>query len=310
MADTKKDTGDAKPKKEHKTFTKYKYDNKKRIGVKKKKRRGTGRPKHCPYPNNYVFKKTGKRKEPPKKMVLKRPSFIPESALKSRRWMKANRAWHNKLHQQWYDKLKNWRVQYYRRAEHYHLKYLSKERHEINMKRIAKRKWNFYIPPEGKLLIVVRIRGINRMHPMTKKILQLLRLRQVNNAVFVRVNKATLNMLRKIEPYVTYGTPTRKTVSDLIYKRGYVKFNQQRVPIQDNFVISKRLLRYGIICVEDLIHEILTVGDNFKRTNNYLWPFKLRAPVGGYKGKGKHFTEGGSAGNRHEEINKLIRRMM
>lgn len=31
----------------------------------------------------------------------------------------------------------------------------------------------------------------------------------------------------------------------------------------------------GIICVEDLIHEIYTVGPAFKQANNFLWPFKL-----------------------------------
>lgn len=31
----------------------------------------------------------------------------------------------------------------------------------------------------------------------------------------------------------------------------------------------------GIICVEDLVHEIFTVGPAFKEANNFLWPFKL-----------------------------------
>lgn len=33
--------------------------------------------------------------------------------------------------------------------------------------------------------------------------------------------------------------------------------------------------RGGIICVEDLIHEIFTVGPKFKYTSNFLWPFKV-----------------------------------
>ena len=36
-------------------------------------------------------------------------------------------------------------------------------------------------------MFAVRIRGINDMHPKTRKILQLLRLRQIHNGVFVRV---------------------------------------------------------------------------------------------------------------------------
>ena len=41
--------------------------------------------------------------------------------------------------------------------------------------------------------------------PKVKKILRLLRLRQIHNATFVRLNKATLNMIRLVEPYVAWG---------------------------------------------------------------------------------------------------------
>lgn len=41
-----------------------------------------------------------------------------------------------------------------------------------------------------------------------------------------QVNKATTNMLRRVEPYVTWGTPNLKTVRELIYKRGYGKVRE------------------------------------------------------------------------------------
>lgn len=41
--------------------------------------------------------------------------------------------------------------------------------------------------------------------PKVRKILQLLRLRQIHNGVFMRINGATQQMLRKVEPYITYG---------------------------------------------------------------------------------------------------------
>lgn len=50
-----------------------------------------------------------------------------------------------------------------------------------------------------------------------RKVLQLFRLRQINNAVFVRLNKATLNMLRICEPYITWGYPNLKTVREVRY---------------------------------------------------------------------------------------------
>merc|ERR1712189_133019 len=58
---------------------------------------------------------------------------------------------------------------------------------------------------EAKLGFVMRIRGINQVSPKVKKALQLLRLRQINNGVFIRLNKATLNMLRLVEPYIAWG---------------------------------------------------------------------------------------------------------
>ena len=94
--------------------------------------------------------------------------------------------------------------------------------------------------------------------------MQLLRLRQLHNAVFVKLNKATINMLRRVEPYITYGYPSHKTISDLIYKRGYGKVNASRIPLTDNGIIEGELGERGIMCIEDLIHEIHTCGANFK----------------------------------------------
>ena len=47
--------------------------------------------------------------------------------------------------------------------------------------------------------------------------------------------------------------------------------------------------------MEDLIHEIYTVGKCFKEANNFLWAFKLSSPHGGMKKKTIHFVEGGDA---------------
>ena len=99
----------------------------------------------------------------------------------------------------------------FKRAEAYVKEYRAGEADLVRLKREAKLKGGFYVEPEAKLIFVVRLRGINQVHPKTKKILQLLRLRQINNGVFVRANKATMNMLRRVEPYVMYGFPNLKT---------------------------------------------------------------------------------------------------
>ncbi|XP_043719022.1 60S ribosomal protein L7-2-like [Telopea speciosissima] len=187
----------------------------------------------------------------------------------------------------------------FKRAENYAAEYVEHEKELIRLKREAKLKGGFYVNPEAKLLFIIRIRGINALHPNTRKILQLLRLRQIFNGVFLKVNKATMNMLHKVEPFITYGYPNLKSVRELIYKRGYGKLNKQRIALTENSIVEQAL---GI-------HEIMTVGPHFKEANNFLWPFKLSAPLDGLKKKRNHYVEGGDAGNREDYINELIRRM-
>ena len=61
--------------------------------------------------------------------------------------------------------------------------------------------------------------------------------------------------------------------------------------------------------MEDLVHEIYTVGPKFKEAANFLWPFKLSNLTGGMTDKGTHFVEGGEAGLREKYINSMIARM-
>jgi len=118
-------------------------------------------------------------------------------------------------------------------------------------------------------------------------------------------------MLQIVQPYIAYGEPNLKSVRHLIYKRGYGKVNGSRIPLTDNAIIAENLGKYGIESMEDLVHEIFTVGPNFKQANNFLWPFKLSNPTGGWRQrKFKHFIEGGDTGDREEHINKLLRQMV
>ena len=202
------------------------------------------------------------------------------------------------------------RAQAFKRAESYAKEYLNAVKEEVRLKRAAKAAGNIYVPAEPKVALVVRIRGIVGVGPKPRKILQLLRLRQIHNAVFVRLNKATISMLRMVEPYIAYGNPTLKTVKDIVYKRGFAKVNKDRVPIADNSVVEQALGKHGIICVEDLVHEIYTCGPHFREATQFLWPFKLNSPTGGFRDKLIHYNEGGDAGNRGERIGDLVNRMI
>lgn len=165
----------------------------------------------------------------------------------------------------------------------------------------------FSTPPR---ILALTLPSINKIDPKKRKTLQLLRLLQINNGIFIKLTKATIEMLKIVEPFVTYGYPNLKTVRELVYKRGYGKVNKQRLPLSDNEIIEEHLGNLGIVCIEDLIHEIYTVGPNFKQASNFLWPFKLSSPTGGFRPrKFKHFIEGGDLGNRENFINDLVRQM-
>eukprot|EP00349_Pseudokeronopsis_sp_Brazil_P002403 CAMPEP_0202956206 /NCGR_PEP_ID=MMETSP1396-20130829/734_1 /ASSEMBLY_ACC=CAM_ASM_000872 /TAXON_ID= /ORGANISM="Pseudokeronopsis sp., Strain Brazil" /LENGTH=211 /DNA_ID=CAMNT_0049673123 /DNA_START=141 /DNA_END=777 /DNA_ORIENTATION=- len=203
------------------------------------------------------------------------------------------------------------RKTYLANAEKYYKEYTSNERKIIEAKREAKKAGNFYVEGEPKIALVIRIKGINKLPPKQKKIMQLLRLRQLHNAVFVKLNKATINMIRLVEPYITFGYPTRKTISDLVYKRGFGKVNNQRIPLTDNEIVEQTLGKKGLVCVEDVINEIATVGPNFKDVNNFLWPFKLNSPRKGIeKKRHPYLISKGAFGNREEKINNLIKKMI
>jgi large subunit ribosomal protein L7e len=202
------------------------------------------------------------------------------------------------------------RKEYATRAEKYATEYKAKVRSVIDETRKAKAANSFYVPSEAKVALVVRIRGINCLSPTTRKILQLFRLRQLHNAVFIRINKATINMLRKVEPFIAYGYPNHQTIKQLIYKRGHAKLNKQRIPLSSNQIIEGALGKFGIICVEDLIHEIETCGPHFKEANSFLWTFKLSSPTEGFKNKRHSFHQGGDWGNREDKINDLVQRMI
>merc|ERR550514_2502782 len=181
----------------------------------------------------------------------------------------------------------------------------------MKARREAKSKGHFFVEPEPKVLFVIRIAGIIKMAPKPRKVLQLLRLRQLHNGVFLKVNKPIMNMLKLVQPYVTLGYPSLKSVRELVYKRGFGKVNKQRIPLADNEIISQNLGEHGIHGMEDIIHELYTVGPAFKQVSNFLWPFKLSAPRGGFVLKRHGYCEqrGGDWGNREELVNELVSRM-
>merc|ERR1711990_775281 len=157
-------------------------------------------------------------------------------------------------------------------AQTYAEEYAKADKDLVDAKRKAKADGNYYVEAQAKIAFVIRTRGINKLSPKCKKIMQLLRLRLIN-------------------------------------KRGYGKVNRSRIPLTDNSIIAGALGSKGINDIESLIHEIWTVGPAFKEANNFLWPVKLNTPRHGWEKKRHPFCNGGVWGNREELINEVIARM-
>lgn len=67
--------------------------------------------------------------------------------------------------------------------------------------------------------------------------------------------------------------------------------------------------KYGILCLEDIVHEVANAGPHFREILNFLGSFSLNKPKEGLQGKRALFKDGGDTGNRENQINDLIDKM-
>jgi len=261
-----------------------------------------------------LLKKKRKAEKFKKKLKLSVP--VPEGLKKA--WERENRTkeYRLQLRKRRLERLPAKRAKQAKRIEKYEEEYRRIKMDRVQNVKSARLDGNFFKDTDPKMAIVIRVRGINRVSPKVRKVLQLFRLLQIHNAVFIKLNKATINMLKLVQPYIAYGYPSVDCIRALIYKRGFAKIRHRpgaisRIPIMSSDLIEQNLGRCGIETVEDMVHEISTVGKNFTRVANFLWPFKLNCPKGGYRGrKRRHFLEGGTYGNWEVHIQNLIMRML
>uniref|UniRef100_A0A2I3S797 RPL7L1 n=1 Tax=Pan troglodytes TaxID=9598 RepID=A0A2I3S797_PANTR len=162
------------------------------------------------------------------------------------------------------------------------------------------------LPDKHSLAFVVRIERIDGMSLLVQRIIARLHLKKIFSGVFVKVTPQNLKMLRIVEPYVTWGFPNLKSVRELILKRGQAKVKNKTIPLTDNTVIEEHLGKFGVICLEDLIHEIAFPGKHFQEISWFLRPFHLSVARHATKNRVGFLKEMGTPGYR-ERINQLIR---
>lgn len=85
-----------------------------------------------------------------------------------------------------------------------------------------------------------------------------------------------------VQNYCGWGAPSKKTLEDIVRKRGYLKSKEQkRLPISDNVLVEELLGEQGIICLEDIVDAFWRCKSNesaFKAVSEVMWPIQL-APL-------------------------------
>ncbi|QLQ82520.1 hypothetical protein HG537_0H02820 [Torulaspora globosa] len=140
------------------------------------------------------------------------------------------------------------------------------------------------------LIFVVRVRGPTAVNIPHKafKILQLMRLVMTNTGVFVRLNEKVYPLLKMIAPYVVIGRPSLSSIRSLLQKRSRIVYQKEddseprEMALNDNSIVEEKLGDQGIICIEDMVHEIASLGDSFAKCTFFLQPFQLNREISGF----------------------------
>lgn len=156
----------------------------------------------------------------------------------------------------------------------------------------------------------MRVRGVHDISNIQKSILSRLGLRQVNTAVFMKGTKAKLRLLQKVENYITYGEPSRKLIKELIYKKMYGKVNDERIHVNSNQLVEEHI-GGEIICLEDVVEQICSMGEGFQSVLDFIFPFKLTTPPNTLASRlRKPIKDGGHWGYRGAEIETYMMNMI
>ncbi|KAK2106233.1 60S ribosomal protein L7-like 1 [Saguinus oedipus] len=182
-------------------------------------------------------------------------------------------------------------------------------RDKVRVRRLEVKPHALELPDKHSLAFVVRIERIDGVSLLVQRTIARLRLKKIFSGVFVKITPQNLKMLRIVEPYVTWGFPNLKSVRELILKRGQARVKNKTIPLTDNTVIEEHLGKFGVICLEDLIHEIAFPGEHFQEISWFLRPFHLSVARHATKNRVGFLKEMGTPGYRGERINQLIRQL-
>ncbi|MDY6789348.1 MAG: 50S ribosomal protein L30 [Candidatus Nanohaloarchaea archaeon] len=143
----------------------------------------------------------------------------------------------------------------------------------------------------------VRVRGVSDVNKKARKSLKHIGLDKKNNGVLLPERDEFRGMLKACKDFVTFGEIDSELAADLIELEASKKGRKAEESLES----------YDSV---DEFVEAVDSGEasfsNLEGLNNVL---SLHPPKKGYKDTRTHYNQGGSLGDRGEDIDKLIERM-
>ncbi len=152
-------------------------------------------------------------------------------------------------------------------------------------------------------LAVVRVRGNAQIRKKVKDTLQMLRLTKPHYCTLVEDDSSRRGMLDKVKEMVTWGPIEPEVLEKLLREKGEVGGGKS---------ISEESVQEitSFDSVGDLAEAICEDEFGLDEIKKFRNVFQLHPPRKGYKSLNRAFNHGGAVGDRGEDINKLILRMI
>ncbi|MEM2237014.1 MAG: uL30 family ribosomal protein [Candidatus Caldarchaeum sp.] len=134
------------------------------------------------------------------------------------------------------------------------------------------------------VVVAVRLKGSVGMDPDTRKTIESLKLSKAFTAGLYPLSPSVEGMLKKAQRYLTWGKPNKQTIFTFLIRAGYVSEDAEK--------LSEALERGEASLPKPLL-------------------IRLRPPRKGFRNSVKRsFKSGGEYGDRGEDINELLRKML
>ena len=231
----------------------------------------------------------------------------PESYLKRRNEIreKAAKMRMRKVQKKFTAKVQNDKRVKFKRAERFLAESVHRDRDSVRLLRVKNAIRNSpstAAASTGNIALVLRLANSKGLTAEVTAILRdQLNLAAAGRAVLVRLDEPTVRALQQVRPYVVYGKPSQGLISELVTKKAVALIDVVATPIVDNTIVEKELGKEcGLVCLEDLAHELSTVGEHFDRVRKFLLPFNLKLSK----------ASGNKRGNVKEKITPIVAKLI